>query len=159
VSDLAQRNASLNDMKEIWVLMRESAAELPFDVKNEAEQERVLTEVMECCTAEMSPLVVDGKQTVIGALLAKRDQLDWGFRNKKTINVSLAAVAASHRDQGVLKMLIEELCKQDAPVYVGVKTGEGLGLAVELKGSGFSLEETSESGELYKWEPSAQKTP
>lgn len=159
MSDLAQRSASLSDMKEIWVLMRESAAELPFDVGNEAEQERVLTEVMECCTAEMSPLVVDSKQTVVGALLAKRDQFDWGFRNKKTISVSLAAVAASHRDQGVLKMLIEEICKHDAPVYVGVKTGDGNGLAVQLMGSGFSLEETSESGEHYKWEPSAQETP
>lgn len=159
MSDLAQRSASLSDMKDIWVLMRESAAALPFDVENEAEQERVLTEVMECCTAEMSPLVVDGKQSVVGALLAKRDQFDWGFRNKKTINVSLAAVAASHRDQGVLKMLIEEICKHDVPVYVGVKTGDGHGLAAELKGSGFSLEETCESGELYKWEPSATQTP
>ncbi len=158
MSDLAQKNASLNDMKEIWALMRDSAAELPFDVENEAEQERVLTEVMECCTAEMSPLVVDGKKAVVGALLAKRDQFDWGFRNKKTINVSLAAVAASHRDQGVLKMLIDEICKQETPVYVGVKTGEGHGLAVELKGSGFSLEETNESGALYKWEPSARET-
>jgi hypothetical protein len=158
VSDIAQRAASLEDIKDIWGLMRQSASDIPIDIESEVDQERILTEVMACCTAGMSPLAVDAKKEIIGALLAKRDEFDWGFRNAETINVSFAAVAPGHRDQGVLKMLVDEIIKRNAPVYVGVKAGDKHGLAAELEKSGFlrQAEDADGRGELYKWEPSAQ---
>lgn len=154
MSDLAHRNASLSDMKDIWGLMRQAAADIPFPIESESDQERALTEIMECCTAEFSPIVVDGKQ-IVGALLAKRDVLDWGLRNAETINVSVAAVSASHRDQGVFKMLFDEITKRNAPVYIGVKAGEGQGLTDQLKICGFSLANAGAQGEIYRWEPAS----
>lgn len=154
MSDLAHRNASLSDMKDIWGLMRQAAAEIPLPVESESDQERALTEIMECCSAELSSIVVDGKQ-IVGALLAKRDLLDWGFRNVKTINISVAAVSPSHRDQGVFKILFDEIIKCNAPVHIGLQAGEGQGLADQLKSCGFTLESSSGQGEIYKWEPAA----
>jgi GNAT superfamily N-acetyltransferase len=156
MSNIVQRAASLNDIKDIWGLMKQSASDIPFDVESEVEQEGLLTEVMACCTAGMSPLVVDEKQEVVGVFLAKRDDFDWGFRNAETINVSVAAVAPSYRDRGVLKMLIEGIIKRNAPVYVGVRTGDGNDLAAELERSGFSRERDVAKGQVYKWEPVAQ---
>lgn len=153
MSELAHRNASLSDLKGIWDLMRETAADVPVPVEGESDQERALTELMACCTTEYSPVVVDGKKNIVGALLAKRDLLDWGLRNVETINVSLAAVAPSYRDQGVFKILFDEITKCNAPVYIGVKAGEGQGLVAQLKASGFTLANTSADSETYKWEP------
>jgi hypothetical protein len=143
-------------MRDIWGLIRRAAADIPLDVESEMGQERALTEVMECCTAGLSPVVVDDKQAIVGALLAKRDQFDWGFLNAETINVSIAAVAATHRDQGVLKMLIEEIIRRNAPVFVEVKSDEENGLRAQLRDLGFSLKNAGANGELYQWEPVAQ---
>jgi hypothetical protein len=156
VADLAHRNASLDDMKDLWALMRQTAADIPCSIESESDQERALTEIMKCCTAEFSPIVFDSKRTVVGAMLARRDELDWGLRNAETINVLLAVVSAGHRDQGVFKMLIEAILKRNVPVYVEVKAGEAQGLAAELKGCGFSLAKAEEGVELYKWEPTAE---
>jgi GNAT superfamily N-acetyltransferase len=153
VADLTHRSASLDDMRDLWILMRDVAADIPYSIESESDQERALTEIMECCTGEFSPLVVDDKATVVGALLAKRDLLDWGLRNTESINVSLAAVSSSHRGQGVFKMLLEQIMKRNAPVFIGVKSGDNQGLVGELKGCGFSLANAGEQGELYKWEP------
>ncbi|MGD9545316.1 MAG: hypothetical protein AB7F41_00145 [Methylocystis sp.] len=156
MADLAYRNASLDDMKELWTLMRQTAAEIPCSIESESDQERALTELMKCCTAEFSPVILDAKRNVVGALLARRDELDWGLRNAETINVSLATVSASHRENGAFKVLIEAILKRNAPVYVEVKAGESQGLAAELKGCGFSLMKEEGGAELYKWEPAAE---
>lgn len=155
MADLAHRNASLDDMKDLWALMRQTAASIPCSIESESDQERALTEIMKCCTAEFSPVAFDAKRNLVGALLARRDELDWGLRNVETINVAVAAVSDSHRQDGVLKMLIEAILKRNAPVYVEVKAGEAQGLAAELKGCGFSLAKAEEGAELYKWEPAA----
>jgi hypothetical protein len=157
MSDLTQRAASLSDIKDIWGLMRQSAGDIPLAVESEAEQEKVLTEIMACCTAGMSPIVVDSKKEIVGALLAKRDQFDWGFRNIETINVAYAAVATTHQDQGVLKTLVEEIVKRNVPIYVGVQSGNKHGLVGELESAGFSrqAEISSGLGDVYKWEPAA----
>lgn len=156
VAELEHRNASLDDMKDLWALMRQTAADIPCPIESDSDQERALTEIMKCCTAEFSPVVLDGKRNVVGALLARRDELDWGLRNVETINVSLAAVSASHRGNGVFKSLIEAILKRNAPVYIEVKAGDAQGLAAELKGCGFSLTKTDDGAELYKWEPAAE---
>jgi hypothetical protein len=156
VADLAYRSASLDDMGALWALMKQTAADIPCSIESASEQERALTEIMKCCTAELSPVVLDAKRHVVGALLARRDELDWGLRNAETINVSLAAVSASHRENGAFKVLIETILKRNAPVYVDVKVGEGQGLTAELKACGFSLTKSEEGAELYKWEPAAK---
>ncbi len=154
--DLAQRNASLDDMGELWALMRQTAADVPCSLESASGQERALTEIMKCCTAEFSPVVLDEKRKVVGALLARRDELDWGLRNLETINISLALLSAAHREQGVFKTLLEAILKRNAPVYVEVKAGDAQGFADELKGCGFSLSKAQEGAELYLWEPVAQ---
>jgi hypothetical protein len=156
VADLAHRNASLDDMRDLWTFMRQTAADIPCSIESESDQERALTEIMKCCTAEFSPIVFDAKRNVVGALLARRDELDWGLRNAETINVLLAVVSAIHREQGVFKVLIEAILKRNAPVYVEVKAGEAQGLAAELKGCGFSLAKTEDGAEFYKWEPTEE---
>ncbi len=156
MADLAHRPASLDDISDLWALMRQTAADIPCSIESEGDQDRALTEIMKCCTAEFSPVVLDTKRNVVGALLARRDELDWGLRNAETINVSLAAVSASHREHGVFKMLIEAILKRNAPVYVEVKAGEAQGLGAELKGCGFCLARAEEGAELYKWEPAVE---
>jgi hypothetical protein len=143
-------------MKDLWALMRLTAADIPCPIESESDQERALTEIMKCCTAEFSPVILDAKRNVVGALLARRDELDWGLRNTETLNVSLAAVSADHRGSGAFKVLIEAILKRNAPVYVEVKAGEGQGLATELKGCGFALSKSEDGAELYKWEPAAE---
>lgn len=156
MADLTYRNVSLDDMKELWGLIRETAADIPCSIESETDQERALTEIMKCCTAEFSPIVIDEKRRIVGALLARRDELDWGLRNVETINVLLAVASASDRERGVFKMLIDALLKRNAPVYVRVNSGEAQGLTAALKGCGFSVANTEEGAELFKWEPTAE---
>lgn len=153
MTDLAHRSASLDDMKALWDLMRETAADIPCSIESPSDQEHALSEIMMCCTAEFSPVVIDAKQTIVGALLARRDELDWGSHNGESINVSLAAVSASHRDKGVFKMLLEKITTRNAPVYVAVKAGDAQGLAGALKENGFAPASSDNDRDLYKWEP------
>ena len=51
MAEVTQRAASLGDLKDLWGLMRQVAADIPFDLKSEAEQESLLSELMACCTS------------------------------------------------------------------------------------------------------------
>ncbi len=157
MAEVLQRAASLGDLKNIWGLMGRVAADIPFDFKNEAEQQSVLTELMACCTSGLSPIAVGEDKAIIGALLVRRDDFEWGFRNSDAIHVSYAAVASTHRDQGVLQALVAEVQARKVPVFASVKSGDQLGLADELKKLGFAHECTAQSGwgDLYKWQPAA----
>jgi hypothetical protein len=156
MADLKQRAAALGDLKDIWGLLRQAANDIPFDLESEASQENVLTEIMACCTSGLSPIVLDKDKAIVGALLVRRDDFEWGFRNGDAVHVSYAAIAPSHRDQGVLASLVTEIQGRKVPVYASVKSGNQLGFADELKKLGFEHECTAASGwgDLYKWQPS-----
>jgi hypothetical protein len=156
MADLKQRAAALSDLRDIWGLLRQTAKDIPFDLESEASQENILTELMACCTSGLSPIVLDENNAIIGALLVRRDDFDWGFRNGHTVHVSYAAIAPSHRDQGVLASLLTEIQGRNVPVLASVKNGNQLGFADGLKNLGFEHECTAASGwgDLYKWQPS-----
>ncbi len=155
MDELTQRAASLGDLKDIWDLLRQVAAGIPFDLESEAAQENMLTELMACCTSGLSPVAVGKDKTIVGALLVRRDDFEWGFRNGDAVHVSYAAIAPSHRDQGVLRALVAEIQERKVPVFASVKSGNQLGLADELKALGFAHECAAESGwgDLYRWQP------
>jgi len=155
MADLKQRAAELNDLKGIWGLLRQTANDIPFDLESEANQENILTELMACCTSGLSPILLDENKAIIGALLVRRDDFEWGFRNGDAVHVSYAAIAPSHRDQGILASLLTEIQGHKVPALASVKNGNHLGLADELKKLGFYLECTAACGwgDLYKWQP------
>jgi ribosomal protein S18 acetylase RimI-like enzyme len=156
MAELARRAASLGDLKNIWGLIRQVAADVPIDLASEAEQQGVLTELMACCTSGLSPIVVGDDSAVVGALLVRRDDFDWGFRNGSAVHVSYAAVAPEHRDQGLLRGLVTEIQDRKVPIFVSVKSGDRLGLSDQLKELGFEQETAAKSGsgDLYRWQPS-----
>jgi ribosomal protein S18 acetylase RimI-like enzyme len=155
MAELTHRVASLSDLKSIWGLMRQVAPCIPFDLDSEAAQENLLSELMACCTSGLSPVAVGDDKTIVGALLVRRDDFEWGFRNGDAVHVSYAAVAPSHRDQGVLRALLTEIQSRKVPVFASVKSGNQLGLSDELKALGFAQECAAENGwgDLYKWQP------
>ncbi|HUI22062.1 MAG TPA: hypothetical protein VLZ74_13590 [Methylocella sp.] len=155
MTELTQRAASLGDLRDIWGLLREVATSIPVDLANEATQENVLSELMACCTSGLSPIALDKEKGVVGALLARRDDFEWCFKNSDAIHISYAAIAPSHRDQGVFAALVSEIQGRKAPVFASVKSGNEFGLADELKKLGFEHECTAASGwgDLYKWLP------
>jgi hypothetical protein len=157
MGDVTQRAASLGDLKDVWGLVRQVAGDIPFDIGNEAAQESVLSELMACCTSGLSPIAVGEDKAIVGALLARRDDFEWGFRNANVIHVAYAAVAPDQREKGLLQSLLAKVQEQKVPVLVSVKSGEKLGLADQLKSLGFAHERTAESGwgDLYKWKPAA----
>ena len=79
MADLKQRAAELNDLKGIWGLLRQTANDIPFDLESEANQENILTELMACCTSGLSPILLDENKAIIGALLVRRDDFEWGL--------------------------------------------------------------------------------
>lgn len=155
MTDVKHRSASLSDLKDIWGLVKTISGDIPFDAASEAAQESVLSELMRCCTSELSPVAVGEGKSIVGALLVRRDDFEWGLRNAEVVHVSYAAVAPSHRDKGVLAAMLTELQARKVPVLVSVKNGNQLGLVDELKKLGFAQEATAESGwgDLYKWSP------
>lgn len=157
MAELTQRAASLGDIKDIWDLMKEVTSDVPFDLANDAAQANILTEVMACCTSGLSTVSVAEDKAIIGALLVRRDDFEWGFRNGDAVHVSYAAVASSHRDQGVLQALVTEVQERKVPVFASVKSGNRFALADELEKLGFTHECTAVSGwgDLYKWQPPA----
>ena len=157
MTELTQRAASLGDLRDIWGLLREVATSIPVDLANEATQENVLSELMACCTSGLSPIALNKEKGVVGALLARRDDFEWCFKNSDAIHISYAAIAPSHRDQGVFAALVSEIQGRKAPVFASVKSGNEFGLADELKKLGFEHECTAASGwgDLYKWLPSS----
>jgi hypothetical protein len=155
MGDVTQRAASLADLKDVWGLVRQVAGDIPCDLGSEAAQESILSELMMCCTSGLSPIAVGDDKEIVGALLARRDDFEWGFRNSNVIHVSYAAIAPSQKEQGVLRALVADVQGQKVPVLVSVKSGDKFGLADKLKELGFAHESTAEGGwgDLYKWQP------
>ncbi|MBO0750694.1 MAG: hypothetical protein J2P53_01175 [Bradyrhizobiaceae bacterium] len=157
MTELVQRTAELGDLKNIWNLMREVAAEVPFDLTDEKAQQSVLSELMRCCTSGISLVALDPGKAIVGAVMARRDDLEWGFRNGNVPHIIYVAVAPSAKGNGVLKGLVSGVQDARLPVYASVKSGEQIGLANELKELGFALECTAANGwgDLYRWQPPA----
>ncbi len=157
MADVTQRAASLGDVEGIWGLMRQVAAAVPFALEDEADQERVLSELMACCTSGLSPIAVGADQTVVGALLVRRDDFDWCLRNGETVHVAYAAVAPDHRYGGVLRALVADVQTRKVPVLASVRSGNTLGLADDLAALGFAPAETLEKGwgDLFLWQPAS----
>ncbi len=155
MTELTQRTASLGDIKNIWSLMRQVAGDIPFDLASEAAQDCILTEVMACCTSGLSQVAVGEDKAIVGAVLVRRDDLDWGLRNGDALHVSYAAVAPDHRDRGLLRALVGGIQERKVPVFASVKAGNGFALADELQTLGFTHECTARSGwgDLYRWQP------
>lgn len=157
MADLKRRTAALGDLKDIWGLLKQTANDIPFDVESESSQENILTEVMACCTSGLSPVVLDQDKAIVGALLVRRDDFEWGFRNSDAVHVSYAVVAKDHQDHGVLASLVADVQEQKVPVFASVKSGNQIGFSDALKKLGFEHECTAASGwgDLYKWLPPA----
>jgi hypothetical protein len=157
MANTVQRTAELTDIKDIWNLMREVAADVPFDLANEIAQQSVLSELLRCCTSGLSRIAVGPDKAVIGAVLVRRDDFEWGLRNSSAVHIIYAAVAPAARENGLLKELVTEVQEGKVPVFASIKTGNQFGLADKFKELGFALECTAESGwgELYKWQPPA----
>lgn len=155
MSELTRRMASLSDLQGIWGLLRQVSADIPFKLEDELEQEVILSELMACCTSGLSPVLVDDQKGIVGALLARRDDFEWGFRNSEAIHVAYAAVAPGAREENVLPALLEQLQDRNVPLLASVKSGEQLGFASALGDLGFTHEVKAESGwgDLYQWNP------
>jgi hypothetical protein len=151
--ELTRRTASLGDLKAIWDLVKESAHDMVFDVENAAAQEAMLSQIMVCCTSGLSPVALAPGGGVVGALLVRRDELEWGLRNSPAVHVAAAAVAPAQKDHGVLDALMADVLERKAPVFVSVKKGEQLGFEDLLVQRGFTHEASAESGwgDLYAW--------
>jgi hypothetical protein len=157
MAELVQRTAELTDLKGIWNLVREVAAEVPFDLADEKAQQSVLSELMRCCTSGISLVAVGPDKAIVGAVMARRDDLEWCVGNNNVAHIIYAAVAPSAKGNGVLKGLVTGVQDGRVPVYASVKSGEQIGLANQLKELGFALECTAANGwgELYRWQPPA----
>jgi hypothetical protein len=157
MAQLVQRTAELTDLKNIWNLLRDVAAEVPFDLADEKAQQSILSELMCCCTSGISLVAVGPDKSIVGALMARRDDLEWGIANANVAHIIYAAVAPSAKGNGVLKGLVTGVQDGKVPVYASVKTGEQLGLANQLKELGFALECSAANGwgDLYRWQPPA----
>lgn len=157
MAELVQRTAELTDLKDIWNLMREVAAEVPFDLADEKAQQSVLSELVRCCTSGISRVAVGPGKAIVGAVMARRDDLEWGIRNADVPHIIYVAVAPSAKGNGVLKGLVTGVQDGKLPVYASVKNGEQIGLADQLKELGFALECTAANGwgDLYRWQPPA----
>lgn len=155
MAELTRRMASLSDVQGIWGLLRQVAADVPFKLEDELEQESLLSELMACCTSGLSPVLVDHEKGIVGALLARRDTFEWGFRNSEAIHVAYAAVAPAVREDKVLPTLLGELQEKKVPLLASVKTGEQLGFATVLGELGFVHEIKAGNGwgDLYQWNP------
>jgi hypothetical protein len=160
MAQLVQRTAELTDLKNIWNLMREVAAEVPFDLADEKAQQSVLSELMRCCTSGISLVAVGPDKVIVGAVMARRDDLEWGVRNGNVPHIVYAAVAPSAKGNGVLKGLVTGVQEGKVPVYASVKSGEQVGLADQLKELGFAHECAAANGwgDLYRWQPPASET-
>jgi hypothetical protein len=160
MAELVQRTAELTDLKDIWNLIREVAAEVPFDLANERVQQSVLSELMCCCTSGMSLVAVGPDKAILGAVMARRDDLEWCVANNNVAHIIYTAVAPSAKGNGVLKGLVSGIQEGKVPVYASVKSGEQQGLADQLKELGFAHELTAASGwgDLYRWQPPAVET-
>jgi hypothetical protein len=157
MAEFVKRTAELTDLKNIWNLIRDVAAEVPFDLANERAQQSILSELMCCCTSGLSLVAVAPDKSIVGAVMARRDDLEWCVANNNVAHIIYAAVAPSAKGNGVLKGLVSRVQDSKVPVYASVKSGELLGLADQLKELGFAHELTAVSGwgDLYRWEPPA----
>jgi hypothetical protein len=157
MAEVTQRAATITDMKGIWTLVRQAAADVPVDLTTDAGQEYMLTEIMIGCTSELSPVTVGKDKAIVGVLLARRDENEWGLWNANIIHVTHAAVAPSHKDQGLLQSMVTGLQGKKLSIHASVKAGDKSGLTDVLKALGFELAVSAAdgSGDLYVWDPPA----
>jgi hypothetical protein len=155
MTELTRRTASLEDLKDIWELLRVTAAEIPFNVRDEAAQESMLTEAMACCIAGLSPIALNKEKAVVGALLVRRDDFEWGFRNKEALHIAYAVVAGDCLDGDILSELVTDVQGRKTEILASIKSGNQLGLTETFGKLGFTRECSAENGwgELFKWQP------
>jgi hypothetical protein len=134
---------------------------VPFDLADEKAQQSVLSELVRCCTSGVSLVAIGPDKAIVGVVMARPDDLEWGLANHNVPHIIYAAVAPSAKGNGVLKGLVSGVQDGKLPVYASVKTGEQLGLATQLKELGFALECTAANGwgDLYRWQPPAGTAP
>jgi hypothetical protein len=114
----------------------------------------MLSEIMVGCSSELSPVAVGKDKAILGAVLAHRDENEWGLWNGNVIHVTHAAIDPSQKDQGLLPALFADLQAKKLPIHVSVKAGN-TAFADEIKKLGFEVAVTAAGGELYVWDPPA----
>ncbi len=157
MAELTQRMAGMDDVQGLWGLLRQISADVPFALEDERAQESMLSELMACCTSGLTPVAVDDEKGIVAALLARRDDLEWGLRNNPAIHVSYVALAPDVRGGDLFAQLMAGLQQQKVAVLASVKAGEQQGLAQALGSLGFTHEVHAASGwgDLYQWTPPA----
>src|SRR5262245_10964977 len=124
MAEVTQRAATLTDMKSIWALVRRTAADFPVDLATDAGQEYMLSEIMVGCGSELSSVAVGKDKAIVGAVLARRDENEWGLWNGNVIHVTHAAVDPGHKDQGILQSMFSALQAKKLPIHASVKSGD-----------------------------------
>ncbi|MEP9348959.1 hypothetical protein [Xanthobacter sp. KR7-225] len=145
--------ATLGDMPRIWTFVRDAAGQIPFALESEREQEAVLSELMASLSSGFTQVAFDAGGAVQGALLARRDTFEWGFRNSPALHVTYAALAPEAAAADLVPALLAPLKEGRAPIYFSVRAGNALDLAALLPSLGFEHLAKSPWGDLYLWEP------
>ncbi|MFG1430179.1 hypothetical protein V5F44_06110 [Xanthobacter sp. V2C-8] len=159
MAELTQRTASLADVQGLWGLLRRVSADVPFRLEDEREQEAILSEVAACCASGLSPIAIDNERGIVGALLARRDDLEWGLRNNPAVHVAYAAMAPAFRGTDLFAGLLGEVKGLGVAVLASVKAGDRQGFAEALGAQGFIHQRRAASGwgDLYRWTPAAAR--
>lgn len=145
--------ATLQDMPRIWTFVRAAAQQIPFELESESDQEAMLSELMAALSSGYTQVALGEGDAVQGALLARRDTFDWGFRNSPALHVTYAALGPDAAAADVVPALLAPLKDTSAPIYFSVRGGNALDLAALLPSLGFEHLAKSPWGDLYLWEP------
>jgi hypothetical protein len=96
----------------------------------------------------------------VGAVLVRRDTLEWGLHNGEAVHIAYAAVAPEQHGTDLLETLITKVQERNVPVIASVKSGNQSGLAEALGRLGFVQQDTPPGawGALYVWHPAPRAT-
>ena len=156
MTEIAYRQAVLDDAAEIHALLMRLAPEIPLPVDTLEQEEALYALIRNCARSGESWIALDEGNRIIGFVLVEPNQQDRHYAENEILELRYAGVAPEHRGLGIFGYLVGKIMARMLPITVQVHAQNQWGAALRLECFGFRDTGAPSGGHRrLRWEPGA----
>jgi GNAT superfamily N-acetyltransferase len=153
MTEIAYRQAGLDDAADILALLLKLAPEIPVLVEPLEREEALYALIRNCARSGESWLALGEAGGIVGFVLVEPNQLGRHYAEQEVLDLRYAGVAPEHRNQGVFGNLIEKILARMVPVTTSVNRQNRSGMARRLEQLGFRQTASPGGEQRFRREP------
>lgn len=155
MSEVACRQATLGDARDILALLLERAGEIPILVDTLEREEALYALIRTCARSGESWAACDAAGKIVGVVLAERAEHGRHYAEHEIVELRYAVAEPAEGSADVLPLLIDQVLGGMVPVVVTVSRQNRNGLPALLEQKGFQPSAESGGEWRYRWQPGA----